>query len=479
MRYFIILRYVGFVLLLNAGFMFISYFISVYNNDTAQIPLLLSAILTTLIGLFPAVFVPSANYISNKEAYIIVVVGWLAVCLFGTLPYIVWGGEFSFTNAWFESVSGYTTTGSSILNNVEALPNGLLFWRSSTHWLGGIGVILFVLVILPALGKTRMSLSRLEMSPLAKTNFHYRTNKTLRVVIIVYLVLTVVQAILLYYFGMSLFDAITHTFGTVATAGFSTKNNSIAYFNSIPIEVVIIIFMFLGGMHFGVIFSIFTFKDRNWYKSPVLKFYFFSILVGILFVTISNKGNVYVTWGESLRHAAFQVVSIGTTSGFATTNTAVWPSFSVLVLVYFSFQSACAGSTVGGIKVDRLVIFYQSLRRQVVKLQHQNAIVPVRFNDQPIDDETVDSVLLFIVLFLLILFINGLALSAMGLDLMTAFSASAATLTTAGPGFGEVGSASNYSIIPDLGKILLTLNMLLGRLEIFGLMLLFFMKSWK
>lgn len=479
MRYHIILRYVGLVLLLNAGFMFISFLISVYNSDSAQVPLLLSSILTTLIGVFPMIFVPPTTQISNKEAYLIVVVGWLTVCFFGMLPYILWGGEFSVVNSWFESVAGYTTTGSTILNDIEALPNGLLFWRSATHWIGGIGIILFVLVIVPALGKTRMSLSRLEMSPLAKSNFHYKTNKTLRVVILVYLGLTLVESVLLYLLGMSIFDAVTHTFGTVATGRFSPKNASIGFYNSIPIEMVIIVFMFLAGMHFGVLFSMFTFKDTKWYKSPVVRLYFFSILAGIIFVTISNKGNGYETWGESLRYAAFQVVSIATTTGYGTCDTTIWPSFSVMVLIFFTFQCACAGSTAGGIKVDRVVIFFQSLRRQVLKLQHPQAVIPVRFNGQPIDDETVDSVLLFIVLYILILFVVGLAISAMGVDVMTAFSASAATISTVGPGFGEVGSASNYSIIPDLGKILLSINMLLGRLEIFGLMLLFFMKSWK
>ena len=479
MRPHIIIRYIGLVLLLCAGLMFVSFLISVFNSDGAEIPLLLSCILTSLIGVFPMVFVPPTSQISHKEGYVIVVASWLLVCFFGMLPYSFWGGEFNLVNSWFESVAGFTTTGSTILNDIEALPNGLLFWRSSTHWLGGIGIILFVLVIVPALGKARMSLSRLEMSPLAKTNFHYKTNKTLRVVILVYLGLTLAETVLLYAFGMSLFDAVTHTFGTVATGGFSTKNASIGHYNSVAIELVIIVFMFLAGMHFGVLFTIITFKDVKWYKSTIVRVYAFSILVGIVFVTLSTWGNNYETLPEALRYAAFQVVSISTTTGYGTADTTLWPPFSVMILIFFTFQCACAGSTAGGIKVDRVVIFFQTLRRQVLKLQHPQAVIPVRVDGQPIDDETVDSVLLFIVLYILILFLNGLALTAMGVDITTAFSASAATISTVGPGFGEVGSASNYAIIPDLGKILLTFNMLLGRLEIYGLMLLFFMKSWR
>ena len=324
-----------------------------------------------------------------------------------------------------------------------------------------------------------MSLSRLEMSPLAKSNFHYKSNKTLRVVILVYLGLTVAETILLYAFGMSLFDAVTHTFGTVATGGFSPKNASVGYYNSVAIEVIIIFFMFLAGMHFGVLYVIFTLKNQKWYKSSILQFYFFSILAGIVFVTLNTWGSNYDSFSEALRYSAFQVVSIATTTGYGTADTTLWPPFSIMLLMYFTFQCACAGSTAGGIKVDRVVIFFKSLKRQVLKLQHPQAVIPVRIDGQPIDDDTVDSVLLFIVLYILILFVNGLALTAMDVDITTAFSASAATISTVGPGFGEVGSASNYAIIPDFGKFLLTLNMLLGRLEIFGLVLLVYMKSWR
>jgi trk system potassium uptake protein TrkH len=237
--------------------------------------------------------------------------------------------------------------------------------------------------------------------------------------------------------------------------------------------------MFLAGMHFGVLFSIFTFKDTKWYKSSILRFYTLSIVVGILLVTLSTWGNNYDSFFVALRQSAFQVVSIATTTGYGTCDSTLWPPFAVMVLLFFTFQCACAGSTAGGIKVDRVVIFLQTLKRQVLKLQHPQAVIPVRIDGQPIDEETIDSVLLYIVLYILILFVVGAAITAMGVDITTAFSASAATISTVGPGFGDVGSASNYACIPDLGKLLLTFNMLLGRLEIYGLMLIFFMKSWR
>lgn len=479
MRLYVVIRYVGMILMLISAFMFVSFFISLYNNDEGIIPLLLSALLTFLTGVFPLIFVPVTKHLSSKEGYLVVVIGWIVVCLYSMLPYLLYGGEFTPVNAWFESVSGYTTTGSTILTNIEVVPRGLLFWRSATHWMGGIGIVLFVLVVLPAMGNARITLSKIEMSPLAKTDFRYRTEKMLRIILTVYIGLTVAETVLLVIFGMSAFDAVTHTFGTVATGGFSTKNASIGYYNSIAIETIIIVFMFFSGMHFGVLYTMFTFKNFKWYKSSVVRLFFFSILIGIILVTLNTKGSIYDSWGEALRYSAFQVVSIATTTGYATCNTTLWPSFSVMILIYLTFQCACAGSTAGGIKVDRFVIFFYSLKRQVLKLQHPQAVIPVKVDNASLDDDTVDSVLLFIVLYILILFITGLAISAMGVDATTAFTASAATISTVGPGFGEVGSASTFASIPDMGKILLTFNMLLGRLEIYGLLLFFMMKSWK
>ena len=479
MRPHIIIRYIGQILLLMAGLMFVSFIISVYHSDGAQIPLILGCVLSALTGVFPLIFIPPSDRISHKEGYVIVVAGWLFVCFFGMLPYAFFGKEFSLINAWFESVSGFTTTGATILTDVEVLPMGLLFWRSSAHWLGGIGIILFALIIVPAIGTTSMSLSRLEMSPLSKSNFHYKSNKTLKVVLQVYLGLTLAQTLLLYVFGMSLFDAVIHSFGTVATGGFSSKNASVAFYNSNAIEIIMLIFMFLSGMHFGVLYSIFTQKNTKWYKSSVLKFYFLSVVIGVGAITLNLWFNQYHSFFQSLRHAAFQVVSIGTTTGYSTAKISLWPPFSLMLLVYFSFQCACAGSTSGGIKVDRMLIFFRVIKRQVLKLQHPKAVIPVRLDGHPVDDNTIESTMLFIVLYFLILFITGLALTAMNVDIGSAFSASAATLSTLGSGFSDTGMVENYSLIPDMGKFFLTINMLLGRLEIFGLMLLIFMKSWR
>ncbi len=474
-----ILRYNGVILLFNAVFMFFSFLFSLYHNDAGTIPLLLSAVLTALIGAFPLVFVPKIIDLSGKESYLVVVSSWLLSCLFGMLPFLLYGKDFTLVNAWFESVSGYTTTGATILADVESLPKGLLFWRSSTHWIGGIGVVLFVLIILPELGKARMALSRVELSTLAKDNFHTRTRSILYIILYVYLGLTLAQTVLLALCGMSLFDAINHSMATIATGGFSTKNTSIAHFQSVSIDIVVTVFMLFAGTHFGLLFNTFAFRRKNCFRSQVVQYYVISIIIGALIISFDLLGEHYANWGESFRHSIFQVVSLATTTGFATTDTSVWPAFSIMILIFFSFQCACAGSTGGGIKVDRVFLFFKSLRRQIVKLQHPQAVLPVRLNNQPVDDDVIGSILLFIVFYIIIVLTSSLLLSLQGLDMMTAFSASLASVSNVGPGFGEVGSMANYFAIPTMSKMILSVGMLMGRLEIYGFILLFLFRSWR
>jgi len=479
MRWFIVIRTVGMVLLFNAAFMAISAGISIYNHDSGFIPLLLSMLIAVVLALFPLVFVPYNAEISNKEGYAIVVLSWLVSCLVGTLPYLLWGGEFTLVNAWYEVVSGYTTTGSSILNDVEALPPSLLFWRASTHFIGGIGIVLFALVVMPAFGKIKTALSRIELSALAKDNFKYQTRKAIKVIVIVYIGLTIAETVLLKWAGMTWLDSVCNAFSTIATGGLSTKNLSIAYYNSPTIEIIIMFFMFVSGLHFGLIWGTLMFRKGNLFKSAVASYYFFSMIIGIALVTISIKGPVYDTWLDALRYASFQVLSVGTSTGYATADSSVWPPFAMLVMIFFILQCACSGSTSGGIKADRVVIFFKTLKRQVVKLQHPNAVIPVKVRKFIVDEELVSGTILFIALYVFVVFISTLLLTAMGVDIMSSFSASAACMGNVGPGFGIVGSMTNYSSIPDLGKWLLSIVMLLGRMEIYGLLLLFLMKSWK
>lgn len=479
MRPHVITRYVGMVMLLNAAFLLISYFISVFNHDDGQLPLLFSFIIVALWGIFPMIFVPKNTNLSYKESYLIMALSWIISCLVGTLPFLFWGGEFDAVLALFESVSGYTTTGASILNDIEALPSGLLFFRSSMHWIGGIGIIVFMLLILPSMGKSQMTMAKMEISSLAHDHFKFKTSKVLQIILSVYIGITVTCTVLFIMAGMSPFDAINHAFSVVATGGFSTKNTSIGFYNSPAIENICNVFMLLSGIHFGLIYSTLTFKRTNLFTAPIARYFFTTVFIGIILVTFSIHGSVYQTWGESLRHAAFQVIAISTTTGFATTNTAIWPHWAIAILLYFTFQCACAGSTSGGMKFDRVAIFFKSLRCHMIKIRHPQAVIPIRFGRRIIKEDVANAAILFIVIYIAIIFISTLAITAMGVDLLTAFSASAASMGSTGPGFGLVGSASNYSCLPDAALLLLCVDMLLGRLEIFGLLLLFMMRSWK
>lgn len=471
MRPHVILRYIGVVFIANAAFLALSAAISVLHHEPAFLALIYSALVSLLLGIFPLLFVPSTDHISNDEGLAIVVSSWILSCLIGTLPYVLYGGEFSFVNAWFESVSGFTTTGASILSNVEALPAGILFWRACTHWIGGIGIIVFVLSVLPSIGQAAMVLSRSEISPLAKNNFRYRTKTTLRILILVYAGLTLLETISLMFCGMDLFDAVAHSFATIATGGFSTRNSSIAYFNSVSVESVISVFMILSGIHFGLLFLVSSGKMQAIFKSTVVRYYVGALFAGSLLVAASIHGGVYDSWTDAFRYASFQVISLGTSSGFATADSAQWPSFAILIMIYFTLQCACSGSTSGGIKVERIIIMLKSIRVRLIRLKHPKAVVSLKFEDGFLNDNILATSLLFICVYLTVVFLSTIIIAGFGVDILTAFSGSAAAMGNVGPGFGSVSSLANYGHLPAGVKYVLTVVMLLGRLEIFGLIL--------
>ncbi|MFA6758132.1 MAG: TrkH family potassium uptake protein [Bacteroidales bacterium] len=477
----VITRNIGLALLLSALFMYISAIVSaIYNFDASFSPLLLSAFITSVAGAFPLIFVKKSSDINIREGFVIVVSAWSISCFFGMLPYVLYGGEFSIINSWFESVSGYTTTGSTILLDIESLPKGLLFWRSSTHWLGGLGVVVFMLLILPSVSSFRLRLSKMEISSLSRDNFRFKVNQTIRIIFYVYLGLTVLQTILLDLAGMDLFDAINHSFSTIATGGFSTKNQSIMQFNSFTIELIIMVFMVLAGIHFGLLYSIFIGKPGNLFRSAIVRFYLVSLIVGgiVLSLNIWFSGTIsnFIT---AFRQGFFQLISIATTTGFATADSSVWPSFSILILIYFSFQTACSGSTTGGLKADRVYIFFASIRAQLRKQIHPNAVVSIKVNNHSLDREVVSSVNLYIALYIMVVFVVTLLLSLMGINLEDSFTSSVACMGNVGPGFGSIGSLGNYSHFPTLAKLLLSIEMIFGRLEIYSIMVIFLILRWR
>lgn len=476
-----IIRYVGMVLLLDAVFMFISALIAFFNGmDTGFYPLMLSFIITAIVGMFPMIFVPKDYPITSRDGYIIVIASWIASCAMGMLPYLIWGGEFSLSSAWFESTSGFTTTGSTILQDVEALPRSLLFWRASTHWIGGVGVVLFALVVLPAVGRQKMTLSSVELSPLAKSNFKFNTKKILKIILFVYLMLTATEMVLLNLVGMDWFDAVAQSFSTVATGGFSTKNASIAGFNSLSIEIIIAVFMLFSGMHFGLIYATIRGRGLSIWKSEVSRYYVIMLIVCSVLVAINLLvWDVYDNFGDSIRYSTFQALSYATTTGFATADTFGWPGFATLVLLFLSIQCAMAGSTSGGMKVDRVMLLFKAIRLRVLKLQHPSAVLRIKLAGHTQDDQAVSAAVLLVAFYMLVLLVSTAVMSLYGFDLLTSFSSSVASLGNVGPGFGQASSMSNMSFLPSTLKYWLSFVMIFGRLELFGLIHLFMMRSWK
>ena len=481
LRFGVVIRYIGFVQLVLAAFMLLSAGIAyVSDMDTSYSPLVMSSLLTLLLGCFPLIFVPPTNNISQKEGYCIVVGAWVVSSIVGMFPYLMWGGEFSVINAWFESVSGFTTTGASILNDIEALPRGLLFWRNSTCWIGGVGVIMFALVILPSIGRSKMMLSNVEISSLAKDNFNYRTQTIVRIILSIFVGLTIITTFALKLGGMCWFDAVCHAMSAPATCGFSTKNASIAFFNSPLLEAMLMTTMVISGIHYGLIYATFTNKPNNIFRSEVTRFYFGVIIISAVLVALSLwSADIYPNIFESLRYALFHVVSLITTTGFATADCNTWTSFAILILIFCSLVCACAGSTSGGLKIDRLLLAIKMMRNRLRRQQHPAAIFRTKIDGIPQDKDMLNTVMVYTVAFMMMILLGTFVNTLLGADMMTGFSSAVACSSNVGPGFGDVGVMDNYSALPVLMKANLTFLMLLGRLEIFGLIQLFFIRWWR
>ena len=480
MRFSVILRYVGTVMLCLSAIMAVSAGISYASGDTGFYPLLLSALLTLLLGGFPMIFVSKADSITTKEGFMIVVGSWVVSCVVGMFPYLIWGGEFSLVNAWFESVSGFTTTGASILTNIEDLPQGLLFWRSATNWIGGVGVVMFALLVLPSLGTNKMALSGIEMSSLAKDNYRYRTQKVAKILLTIYIGLTIISTLALKLAGMRWFDALNHAMSASATGGFSTKNASIGFYDSPLIEWILIAVMFLSSLHYGLIYSTFTRKSNNIFRSEVVRVYVAIIVGATLFIATSLYfADIYPNIFTSLRQSVFQTVSLITTTGFATADTNLWTPFAVVILIILSIICGCAGSTSGGAKVDRILLYFKVLVARLRGQQHPNAVIRIRLDGILQEDRQVNTVTLFLTTYFVLILLGTLTSTLLGLDLLTAFSSSVAFIGNVGPGFGAVGSLDNYAGLPSLLKIQGSVLMLMGRLEIFGFIQFLFIRMWR
>ncbi len=460
---------VGKALLVSALFMLISIVVSVLNGrDSAFGPLMVSFIITLIVGAFPFIFVRKTQSLSLSDGFLTIVLSWLLSFIFGMLPYVLWGGEFTLINAWFESVSGYTTTGSTILNDIEALPRSLLFWRSSTHYIGGLGVVVFLLLVMPDASPYRLKLTNMELSSLSKEGYRYKSSKTIAIITKVYVVLTAIIFVSLWAAGMSSFDAINHAFSIAATGGFSTRNLSIGYYQSDLINVLVMIFMAVAALHFGLIYASFVTRSLKPMNNTVVKYYFGSIAVMSVAIMFSLKfQGGYDSWVRAAMDSSFTVISYMSTAGFAICDNSMWPWFAGVVLILASFQCGCSGSTTGGIKVDRVLISFKAIVNEIHRRLHPSAISQVKLSGQHLPDSTVNSVMMYIVVYIIVIFISIIGVLLTGSSVPEAVSGVIASVGSVGPGLAEVGSMDNYSAQPMMAKFIYTFDMFLGRVEIF------------
>jgi len=474
MNWGIISRNVGIALICNAIFMFLSSIVSALNGfDSSFSPLFFSSILTAVFGVFPIFFVSRKQDINMKEGLAILLLAWLLCCVFGMIPYILWGGEFDVANAWFESASGITTTGATILQDIEALPMGLLFWRSATHYIGGLGVVVFIMLILPSIGTVKFKMSKMEVTDVSRSGYKYKANELIRVVITVYFSLTVFSIVALMLAGMNFFDAVNHSFSAVATGGFSTKNLSIGAYNSRAIDIIMMAVMLISSLHYGLIYASFASKSPKVLKNPITKFYLKTILVSAFFIVVNLVASGQYPLWEAIHQGLFAEISCITTTGFAISDTSVWPTFSILILIYATIQCGCSGSTSSGLRTDRVWIIYNAAKAQLIRIAHPNAVVKIKSDGEVIDNDLISSVSMFTLLYLFIIFICGILYSAFGLQLEDALSSSVALMSNTGPGFGNIGSLSNYHAIPAAAKIIMGFQMIIGRLGIYSVLLIF------
>jgi len=489
----IIANLMGVLLLFNGGFMLLSALVSLLTKDGVTFELTLSAFSVLFLGVF--IMLLSRNHtkqIQKKEGYLIVSFGWILMSLSGMLPYLFTGAISDVSGAFFETMSGYTTTGSSILTDIESVPKGVLFWRSTTHWIGGMGIIVLAIAILPLLGIGGMQLFSAEAPGLSSDKLHPRITDTAKRLWFIYVGYTLAETILLSVAGMSLFDAVNHAMSTISTGGFSTKNTSISYWNDTPvIQYIITFFMLIAGTNFVLSYFAFTGKIKKIFRDQ--EFRYFMTFIGLATLLVScvlyfqvdltkssfNHPQIFGTIESSFRHAFFQIVAVITTTGFVTSDFTAWTPFLTILFFGLMFMGGSAGSTSGGIKGVRHILMIKSGFLEFKRALHPNAIIQPRYNGSILKEEIIHNVYAFFILYMLSFIFGALIFSALGLDFQSAIGVAASSLGNIGPALGNFGPLFSYSELPLLGKWWASFLMLLGRLELFTVLILFTPFFWK
>ena len=479
----VVTNVVGSLIIISGALMTLSIPISIYYKATDLKALITSSIITLLAGLL--VKFSTRNHkndeVKKRDGYLIVALGWISMTIFGSLPYVVSGAIPNYTDAFFETISGLTTTGATILEDIEAMPKGILFWRSMTQWIGGMGIIVLTIAILPLLGVGGMELFASEAPGPTKDKIHPRIKETAKRLWFIYCSLTLVQCVLLMLAGMNFYDAINHALTTMSTGGFSTKQASVAHFDTPIIQYIIIAFMFIAGTNFTLLYFGVKLQFKKFWKNDEFKWYLGTVvaltlmIVGVLYLDQLNNGALE----ENFRAVLFQVVSIITTTGYATTDFTTWGSFVTFIFFLLLFTGASAGSTSGGMKLVRIILLMKNGFLEFKRKLHPNAIIPVTLNHQSVPPKIIYNLLAFVFFYLFMFVAGAIVMTFLGVDFMEALSAVATSIGNVGPGIGKLGPSHTFYYLPDTAKWVLAFLMLLGRLELFTIAIIFTPYFWK
>lgn len=479
MNYKAVLSILGNVVKYMVALLFVPLLIALYYGEGDAKSFLLTILIGAPIGFILSNIKAEKKAIYAKEGFLIVGFAWIIISAIGALPFVISGEIPSFIDAFFETVSGFTTTGATILTAIEGLPKGILFWRSFTHWIGGMGFLIFMLALIPSLGSNSIHLLKAESPGPSPGKIVPKIKETAKILYLIYFALTLIEGILLMCAGMNLYDAVIHAMGTAGTGGFSNMNASIAAFNSPAIEWIITIFMLIFGINFALYFQILKGNFKGFFKNEELRYYLLIILSAFILITVNiislNGGDIIL----SIRQSAFQVSSIVTSTGFATVDFNFWPTLSKLIIVMLMFVGAMAGSTGGGIKTVRIVIMLKAIKREINKIIHPKRVNSVKIDGKTVDEDIIHGVFLFIGAYIIISLIAIFIISFDNFDVVTTVTSVITTMSNIGPGLEVVGPAGNFAAFSPLSKLVLSFCMLAGRLEIYPMLIMFSPSIWR
>ncbi len=481
MNFPLILYYICTILKVEAAALLPSVFISLAKGETkCALAFAFTFAITLAAGFLHLIKKPKNRTMRLKDGFVVVSLSWIVLSAFGALPFVLSGSVNSYVDAFFETVSGFTTTGATILSDVEALPWGLLYWRSFTHWLGGMGVLVFVLALMPKTAGSSGNIfaMRAESPGPTSDKLTPKLKNSAFILYAIYTIMTVVMVVLLLCGGMNLLESLIHAFGTAGTGGFSSRNLSLGAWDSRYLQTVTTVGMALFGVNFSVYYALINRRFRDIARDTEFRAYVLIFIVAALLIALDVQGS-FSGFGEALHHSFFQVSSVMTTTGYSTVNFDLWPAFSKLILLLLMVIGASAGSTGGGIKVVRVLLIFKAVRASISKKLHPNRVKAVRLNGRPVSDELITGVLEYLGIYVLIFIISTLVISIDAGDIVTSISGVLACLNNIGPGLASVGPVGNFGALSDVSKIVLSANMLLGRLEIYPLMILFCRSTWK